>query len=305
MTMVPLQWGRQCQLVDSNNAIATRATTPSWIKGNDTIVLRARMPALQWQRCLRIDGNDAFTTRVDAIATRAIMPAWGRQWRHCNKGNNTIADQGQQHHCYEGNDASLTMAWTPVHWLWQQRHCHERNNCNCNNSKDACTSMAIMHSQQGQQCQLTRQATRVMTLAWQWRRRLRIDDGVNAIVTRATITIAAMGKMPAHQWQQRHHNKGNNASLMTSNKGNNACVCTHANKHIICLCLHAPLQTIICLSLQASLRTQRTFAVGKRRTNKPLAPPPPLVLHRLFAEIEVICLCGDKKAPTTVILVLQ
>jgi hypothetical protein len=31
--------------------------------------------------------------------------------------------------------------------------------------------------------------------------RLRINNGNNAIVTRAAIAIAAMAKMPAHQWQ--------------------------------------------------------------------------------------------------------
>ncbi len=45
-----------------------------------------------------------------------------------------------------------------------------------------------------------------------------------------------MLKSPAHQWQWRHHNKGNSASLTMSNK----CVHTHANEHIICLCLHTP-----------------------------------------------------------------
>jgi hypothetical protein len=46
-------------------------------------------------------------------------------------------------------------------------------------------------------------------------------------------------------------------------------------------------------------------AVGKRTTNKPLAPSPSLVLQHLYAEIGVNSLCRDKKAPTTVMLVLQ
>jgi hypothetical protein len=41
-------------------------------------------------------------------------------------------------------------------------------------------------------------------------------------VTRATIAIATMAEMPAHQWQQCHHNEGDDASLTMSNKGNNA-----------------------------------------------------------------------------------
>jgi hypothetical protein len=45
-------------------------------------------------------------------------------------------------------------------------------------------------------------------------------------VTRATIAIATMAKTPGHQRQQRHHNKGNNASFMTSDEGNNASLMT-------------------------------------------------------------------------------
>jgi hypothetical protein len=51
MTMTPLQCGQQHQLEDGNNAITTRAPTPSRIEGDDTIVTRetlilmtARMP---------------------------------------------------------------------------------------------------------------------------------------------------------------------------------------------------------------------------------------------------------------------
>jgi hypothetical protein len=73
----------------------------------------------------------------------------------------------------------------------------------------------------------------------------------------------------------------------------------------MCLCLHAPLQTIICSSLQASLQTLQAFAVGKRTTNKPLTLPPPLVLQHSCAEIRVNCSSQDKKVPTTVMLVLQ
>jgi hypothetical protein len=41
-------------------------------------------------------------------------------------------------------------------------------------------------------------------------------------MTRVTIAITTMAKMPMHQWQWCHHNKGNNSSLTTSNKGNDA-----------------------------------------------------------------------------------
>jgi hypothetical protein len=63
---------------------------------------------------------------------------------------------------------------------------------------------------------------RAMSLAQQWQRCLRINNGDNAIVTKATIAITTMAKMPVHQQQQQHHhNKGNNAGLTTSNEGNN------------------------------------------------------------------------------------
>jgi hypothetical protein len=31
---------------------------------------------------------------------------------------------------------------------------------------------------------------------------------------KATIAIATIAKMPVHQWQQHHHNEGNNAIVM-------------------------------------------------------------------------------------------
>jgi hypothetical protein len=43
---------------------------------------------------------------------------------------------------------------------------------------------------------------------------------------RAAIAIVTMAKMLAHQWRWCHHNKGNNASLMTSNKGNDTSLTT-------------------------------------------------------------------------------
>ncbi len=66
------------------------------------------------------------------------------------------------------------------------------------------------------------QATRATMLAWQQQRCLRINNGNYAIMTRVTIAITTMAKMPMHQWQWCHHNKGNNSSLTTSNKGNDA-----------------------------------------------------------------------------------
>jgi hypothetical protein len=46
MMTPPLQQVQQCQLEYSNNAIATRATTPLQIKGNNAIVARTTTPAL-------------------------------------------------------------------------------------------------------------------------------------------------------------------------------------------------------------------------------------------------------------------
>jgi hypothetical protein len=63
--------------------------------------------------------------------------------------------------------------------------------------------------------------TRAMMPAQQQQGCLHINNGDNTIVMRATIAIAMTAKMPVHQWQWHHHNKGNNASSMTSNKGNN------------------------------------------------------------------------------------
>jgi hypothetical protein len=67
--------------------------------------------------------------------------------------------------------------------LRQRRHCDKGNNRHRNNGKDACTSTAKMQS-------------------------------------KATITIATTVKTPAHQQQQCHHGKGNNARFTTSDESN-------------------------------------------------------------------------------------
>jgi hypothetical protein len=73
MTTTPLQQGQQQQLEDRNDTIMTRATTPSQIRGNNAIVMRAFMPAWQQQGCLHIDnGNKAIVMRATiAMATMA------------------------------------------------------------------------------------------------------------------------------------------------------------------------------------------------------------------------------------------
>jgi hypothetical protein len=45
MTLMPLQQGQQCQLEDSNNTIATRATMLLQIKGNNAIYTRTTTPS--------------------------------------------------------------------------------------------------------------------------------------------------------------------------------------------------------------------------------------------------------------------
>jgi hypothetical protein len=138
MTTMPLQWGQQRQLKDSNNTLTTRATTQSQMKANHAIITKTTTPA-QWQQgCLRIDnGNDTIVTRATiAITTIAKTPVHWQQQCHHDKDNNTSLMMSN-----EGNDASSTTIEMPAHW-------------------------------QQQQC----------------------------IMTRATIAIATRAKMPAHQW---------------------------------------------------------------------------------------------------------
>jgi hypothetical protein len=80
---LPLQQQQRCLHINGNNAIVTRATTPSqW-----------------WQGPLHIDDDN------DVIAIRATTPAWGQQQGHQDEGNNT--DQGQQHHFLQGQQCHL------------------------------------------------------------------------------------------------------------------------------------------------------------------------------------------------------
>jgi hypothetical protein len=166
--------------IDGNNAIATwvmtparwqvaRATTLAWQRrrldcASTTAMTPSwqeqQLPSRQWQRCLHLNGGDASLPTSDegndidddddAIAMRAMTPAWGRQQHNHNKGNNTLADQGQQCHCYkEGNTISTTTGM-PAHQQRQQSHQHAGNSCNGNNGKYACALMATTPSQWGQ-----------------------------------------------------------------------------------------------------------------------------------------------------------
>jgi hypothetical protein len=186
---LPLQWWQRCLRINGKNAIAMRATMSPW----------------WWQGCLCIDNDE------DTIAMRATMPAWGQQWHHFNEGNSAVPDQGQRCHCYEGNDASSMTARTSAHWQWQQGNCHEAENCNGDNGKDACasTGMAPSHNDEwqgkqhylnnaGDACALTMATMpswQEQQLPWrQWQRCLRIN-GNGTIMMRAT--------MPAWQWATR------------------------------------------------------------------------------------------------------
>jgi hypothetical protein len=62
--------------------------------------------------------------------------------------------------------------------------------CQCIDGNNTIATRATMPAQQ--------QATRATTLAQQRQRRLCIDNGDNAIVTRITITIMTMATRPAH-----------------------------------------------------------------------------------------------------------
>jgi hypothetical protein len=154
MMTMPFQQGQRHQLEDDNNAIATRATTPSQIKGNNTIVPRATTPAWQRQGCLCINnGNDPIVMRATiAITTIAKTPA--HQWwqRHHDKEHDTSSMASNK-----GNITSLIMAETPAHWQQQWCHCDESNNCHCDNGKDTCALTATSPSWWGQQCQLDNQ----------------------------------------------------------------------------------------------------------------------------------------------------
>jgi hypothetical protein len=123
-----------------------RETMPLLIKSNSAIVTRAMTPAQQQQGRLHIDnGNNTIIMRATiAIVTTAKTPAHQQQWRNCVKGNNASLMTSNK-----DDDASLTMVEMPAHQQQQHPHRDKSGNCHCNNSKDACTLMAMLPSQQG------------------------------------------------------------------------------------------------------------------------------------------------------------
>ncbi len=99
-------------------------------------------------------------------------------------------------------------------WQEQQLQSQWRQRCLHIDGNNAITMRVAMPAWQ--------QATRATRLAQQRQRRLRINDGNEPIVTRATISIATVTKATVHWQQQYHHDEGINASSTTSNKGKNA-----------------------------------------------------------------------------------
>jgi hypothetical protein len=257
MMTMPLQGGQWCQLKDRNNVIATRATMPLRIKGNNAIVTRAMSSAWWRQGCLCIDkNNNAIIMRAAiAIVTMAKTPVHQQQQCHHNKGNNTIA----------------MMAKMPAHWWWQWRH--------CNKSGNASLGMATTPLQQGQQCHHGSRATMPLLQGQQ----CQLDDGKDA----CTSTMAT--KPSSWGWQLRLQQRqrclciyGNNAITMRVttpdwqkatramalawqwwrcvhiDNGNNAIACAHTQTNISYLCVHVcmhPSKHIIFLSSHASLQT--------------------------------------------------
>jgi hypothetical protein len=230
-----LQLWQRCLRINGNNTIATMTTTPSqWQQGclhidddNDAIATRVTTPAWGWQQCHCKEGNNAIADQGhqhhcyegdNTISTTARMPGhWQWQWHHCHEGNSC--------NCNNGKDTCASMATMP---LQQGQQCHH------NDGKDACASMMTTLLWQGQQCQLedgnnanamratmplqikgdNAIVTRAITPAWQWQGCLRINNSRDTIAMRGTIAIATTAKMPVHQRQWRHCNKGNNAIAM-------------------------------------------------------------------------------------------
>jgi hypothetical protein len=191
MTTTPLQRGQQCQLEDGNNAITTRATTPSWIKVNNAIVMRVTMPAWQRQGRLRIDnGNNTIVMREKiAIAMTVKTPVHRQQWAHHNKDDNASSTTSNK-----GSKASSTKAETPVHWQLQWRHCNESNNFYPNIGKMPAHQRQQHHHNEGGGASLTT-----------------TNEGNNTSLTTM--------KMPTHQRQQWcHQEDGNDACASTMAK---------------------------------------------------------------------------------------
>jgi hypothetical protein len=169
--VMPLAWGQAARATtlakqwQRHACASTMAMMPSWRE--------QQLPLQQQQRHLLIDGGNASLPMSHegndinddkyAIAMRATTTAWGQQQCNHEEGNNTVTDQGQRRHCYEGDDIILTTARMPAHQQLQQCHHHEGDNCNGDNGKDACALTATTPLQWGHQLQLNDKQ-------WGWQR---------------------------------------------------------------------------------------------------------------------------------------
>jgi hypothetical protein len=144
---MPFLWGQQCRPNNGKDASAlTAATTPLWwgqqfqsrqrqkclcINGNNTIPLRATMPA--WQQATRATMLAQQWPRRCALAT-VITPSWReqqsplQQWQRClhidNNASLMISNKGDD--IDDDNNAIVTRATMPA-WRQQQCHCNEGN----------------------------------------------------------------------------------------------------------------------------------------------------------------------------------
>jgi hypothetical protein len=210
------QWQQQFHCYVGDDASST--TMLAWLqqrchcnKGNnhhcddseDACASTATMPLQQGQQCHCDDGKDACTLMMTKT------PLQQGQQRQLEDSNNTIVKRETTPLRIKSNNAIIKRATMPA---WQQQGRLRINN-------------ATMPSSWGQQLQLQwrqrclridgnsaimmrattpawQQVTRTMMLAQQQQRRLCINDSDDAIITKATTTIATTAKMLGH-WQQR------------------------------------------------------------------------------------------------------
>jgi hypothetical protein len=178
-------------------------------KSKDACASMATMPSQRGQQCHRDDGKDACALMMTKT------PLQQGQWHQLEDSNRAIAKRETMALWIKGDITIVTRVTMPAWWQqgrlridnsnkmplsWgQQLQLQWRQRCLRINGNCTIIKWATTPAQQ--------QAMRATTLAWQWQRRLHIDDGNNNIGTRATITIATMAKTPFHQWQQCHQNK--------------------------------------------------------------------------------------------------
>jgi hypothetical protein len=223
----PLQ--QEQQQYCNNGKDAWTAKTPAhWQQqhhrneGNNPSSMTVKMPAhWWWQQPHCYKGNDASSM---------IMVAWLQQRCHCNKGNichnndgkNACAStatmplqRGQQRHCDDGEDTcALMMTKMPLQQGWWHQF------------EDGNNAIAKRETMPSRIMGKDAIVTRALTPAWWQKGLLRINNGNDAIIMRATIAIAMTAMTPVHWRWWHHHDKSNDTSLMTSNEGDDASLTT-------------------------------------------------------------------------------